>query len=165
MLRLVISGGQTGADQAAWRAARALGIATGGTMPKGYMTEAGPQPGLASDFGAVQCDSGDPAVRTRRNVRDADMTVFFGDDSSPGGRCTYRAARALGKHYLPIPRPSAFRPAVLAGLIRAEGVGILNVAGHRESTSPGIGDRVEKHLIETFRELTRLRYVYRSKSS
>jgi Circularly permutated YpsA SLOG family len=33
MLDKVISGGQTGAAQAGWRAARAVGIATGGWMP------------------------------------------------------------------------------------------------------------------------------------
>ncbi len=35
MLDKVVSGGQTGADQAAWRVARAYRIATGGWMPAG----------------------------------------------------------------------------------------------------------------------------------
>ena len=34
MIELVISGGQTGADQAGWRSAKKAGIATGGYMPK-----------------------------------------------------------------------------------------------------------------------------------
>ena len=34
MIDLVISGGQTGVDQAGWRAAKACGIRTGGWMPK-----------------------------------------------------------------------------------------------------------------------------------
>jgi hypothetical protein len=38
MIERVISGGQTGADQAGWRAARAAGIPTGGFMPKGFLT-------------------------------------------------------------------------------------------------------------------------------
>src|SRR5262249_34268512 len=39
MLDRVITGGQTGADQAAPRAARGAGIATGGWAPKGWVTE------------------------------------------------------------------------------------------------------------------------------
>jgi len=35
---LIISGGQTGADQAAWRAARSAGLPTGGVMPLGFLT-------------------------------------------------------------------------------------------------------------------------------
>jgi hypothetical protein len=39
MLERIISGGQSGVDQAGWRAARALGLAAGGWMPLG-LTEA-----------------------------------------------------------------------------------------------------------------------------
>ena len=53
MLERVISGGQTGADQAGWRAARAFGIPTGGAMPKGFLTEDGPCP----EFAAAQSDA------------------------------------------------------------------------------------------------------------
>jgi hypothetical protein len=42
MLELVISGGQTGADQGGLRATRACGIPTGGWAPRGWLTEAGP---------------------------------------------------------------------------------------------------------------------------
>ena len=46
----VISGGQTGVDQAALRAARSCGIPTGGWAPRGWLTEDGPAPWLA-DYG------------------------------------------------------------------------------------------------------------------
>lgn len=49
----VISGGQTGVDQAALRAARASGIVTGGFAPKGWATEDGPAPWLGSEYGLV----------------------------------------------------------------------------------------------------------------
>jgi hypothetical protein len=41
----IITGGQTGADQAAVRAGHAAGIPTGGFAPKGWLTEDGPAPG------------------------------------------------------------------------------------------------------------------------
>ena len=44
MLDRVVSGGQTGADQADWRAARTSGIATGGWTTAGFLTEAKPRP-------------------------------------------------------------------------------------------------------------------------
>lgn len=44
-LRWIISGGQTGADQGGLDAGKALGLKTGGLMPKGWRTEAGPRPG------------------------------------------------------------------------------------------------------------------------
>jgi hypothetical protein len=57
VLTKVISGGQTGADQAGWRAARAFGIPTGGWMPLEFRTERGPCPELAA-FGAVEIPLG-----------------------------------------------------------------------------------------------------------
>ena len=47
MIERVISGGQTGADQAGLAVAKRLGIPTGGCMPKGWLTEAGPRPDFA----------------------------------------------------------------------------------------------------------------------
>jgi Circularly permutated YpsA SLOG family len=39
--------------------------------------------------------------------------------------------------------------------IEAGEVRVLNVAGHRESTEPGIGDRVERFLLTFFRQMVR----------
>jgi len=44
MIKKIISGGQTGADQAALDVAIKLGIAHGGWIPKGRITEEGPLP-------------------------------------------------------------------------------------------------------------------------
>lgn len=51
MLERIVSGGQTGADQAALRAARAAGLPTGGWAPRGWLTEEGPAPWLANRSG------------------------------------------------------------------------------------------------------------------
>jgi hypothetical protein len=85
----VISGGQTGADQAALRAARACGIATGGWAPKGWLTE-GPldeeghpfpktvaSPWLAG-WELLECDEPGWRPWPRANVRDSDATLWFG---------------------------------------------------------------------------------------
>jgi Circularly permutated YpsA SLOG family len=58
VLDRVVSGGQTGADQAGWRAARASAIDTGGWMPENFLTEAGPRPDFFEMFGAVELPGG-----------------------------------------------------------------------------------------------------------
>ena len=55
MLEKIISGGQSGADQAGWRVARAFGIPTGGAMPLGFLTEEGSRPEFAELYGAGRC--------------------------------------------------------------------------------------------------------------
>ena len=77
MLDKIISGGQTGADQVALRAARAPGVPTGGWAPKGWLTEDGPAPWLA-DFGLAECPEPGYSARTLANVRDSDVTLRFG---------------------------------------------------------------------------------------
>ncbi len=146
MLERVVSGGQTGADQAGWRAAKAVGLATGGWMPADFMTETGPRPDFAEMLGAVEMPGVGYPERTRANARDSDATIRFGDPGSPGGRTTLRAFAGLGKPvYLVI--DGLTRPSDVAAWIEAEEVLVLNVAGSRESGASGIGDRVERFLL------------------
>jgi hypothetical protein len=151
MVKLVISGGQTGVDQAAWRAAKACGIPTGGKMPLGYLTEDGPRPDFAALYGAVEMPTVDYPARTRANVQDADATLWFGDAASRGGLCTAKACRDSGKPMLTITR--GLRPSQIASVIRAKGWQVLNIAGSRESNDLGIGQRVERFLADLFRRL------------
>jgi hypothetical protein len=75
MLDRVISGGQSGADQAGWRAARAAGITTGGSMPKGWLTEDGPRPEFAEIYNAVEMPTADYRARTEQNARESNATL------------------------------------------------------------------------------------------
>ena len=77
MLERVITGGQTGADQAAWRAARAAGLATGGWMPGGFRTEDGFHPEFGALYGASEHPSDSWDDRTVANVDDSDGTLVF----------------------------------------------------------------------------------------
>jgi hypothetical protein len=98
---MVISGGQTGADLAGWRAAKMAGIPTGGWMPRGFRTEgrvnhAGfltadeSHPEFAEMYGAREHLSPDYPPRTRMNaawVADeaGGIIVFDGSERmSPG---------------------------------------------------------------------------------
>lgn len=161
MIERVVTGGQTGVDQAAWRAARALGIATGGWVPRGYLTEDGPQPEELADFGAREHESTSWDARTEANVRDSDATLLFQSETSgPGVALTRAIARRLRRPCLRIDPdriddcPCAEVERV-AQWITTRRVRILNVAGDRESVAPGIGPRAERYLNEVLRRALR----------
>ena len=91
-------------------------------------------------------------ARTRANARDSDATLWFGDDGSVGFRTTVGASTALGRPTFLVVE-GVTRPPDVAAWIAAEEVRILNVAGNRESTSPGIGGRAERFLLAVFGKL------------
>lgn len=146
----IISGGQTGVDQAALITARKLGIETGGTAPHGWRTYAGPAPWLA-DYGLVEHASAEYAPRTRQNVEDSVGTLIFGDVNSPGCRLTRDTAVAMGRSIILIGWPPDAVPAMACRLRRwlrayVRG-GVLNVAGNREEMNAGVGAAVEALLL------------------
>jgi hypothetical protein len=135
IVRKIISGGQTGADQSGLFAGLILGIETGGTAPYNWMTEKGPDRLLLEGFGLV-AGPYDPwtfRLRTRLNVINSDGTVIFGRVSSSGTKLTIKYLNKDNKPY--ICNPSAIQ---LLAWIQENHIQILNVAGNREGTNPGI---------------------------
>ncbi len=166
----VISGGQTGADQAGLRAARAFGIPTGGYAPREWTTESGPAPWLA-DFGLVECpkptDKTRDAVegwlyrsicyaeRTKANATESDATLWFemGEKDSKGFECTKKAAVGAGNPIYVVERGDRM-PDATVGFLKQywnfKAIEVLNVAGNRESKSSGIEAWVFGYLCEVF---------------
>lgn len=142
----IISGGQTGADRGGLDAALELGIPTGGMAPLRYRTEDGPDPSL-KDYGLAESSSSIYGVRTKWNVTNSDGTVIFGKATSPGSKLTADYCIQLGKYCTINPTIKAFR-----AWVHKNGIETLNVAGNRESTNPGIHDRVVRFLVEALRE-------------
>jgi hypothetical protein len=154
VLEVIITGGQTGADQAAWRAASNSGLKTSGWMRKGFLTEEGPRPEFAKLYGARELDSPEYRVRTEENVRDSDATIWFGSIDTPGARTTLSAIKILGRPQQIIKPNDLIRPSAIASwLARNPSIRRLNVAGNRESIEPGIGDRVERFLTQMMGQL------------
>lgn len=155
MLTLVISGGQSGVDQAALRAARSLGIATGGWSAKGWLVETpggrGEEaaPWLA-DYGLCECEVPGYPARRRRNVRQSDATLLLGRADSHGSKGAISDCAKAGKPLFHV-KPGVTRPSEAARWLRENGVKVLNCAGNRESSDPGIGARAERFLVATFR--------------
>jgi hypothetical protein len=157
MIERVISGGQTGADQGALRAARACGIPTGGWALRGWLTEDGPAPWLA-DWGLVEYQEGETVAerykaRRRRCVRDCHAALIFGEITSAGSKGLQRDCEALGKPLVWV-EPGLTTPRqILEFISEAPHIKRLPTAGDRESHQPGIGARVERFLVTVFSSL------------
>lgn len=146
MITLIISGGQTGADQAGLVAAKKRGIATSGWAPKGWRTEAGEAKWLAQ-FGLMEHETEyDYAPRTKANVDMADATVIFGKRSR-GSNLTERCCQLAGKPYKWVHHPGRGSEMGLRLWLKRTPIETLNVAGNRESVNPGICMWVETLLV------------------
>lgn len=127
-------------DRAALEVARAVGIPVGGWCPAGgWAEDLTEPPGLLTLYPELRpTPSGDPAVRTRWNVRDSDATLVVtrAGVTSPGTTSTVAIAEELDRpHLLVDPADDALLLSWLDGLPRGL---VLNVAGPRESEAPGI---------------------------
>jgi hypothetical protein len=148
MITKIISGGQTGADQGALRAAKAAGIQTGGWVPRHCMTEVGPMRSLLTDFGCQEANSESYAFRTRLNVRDSDGTLWVSNQitvTSPGYYATAAAANDYERPFKIVKLILGTTDSIedVLSWCQAHEIRILNVAGHRESSALGLGAQVE----------------------
>lgn len=160
MIRLVITGGQTGADLGGWRAARSCGVGTSGWMTIGYMTEQGPRPEYAREFGAIEIPDEyravpqhqQQAIRRRLNAEWADAIVLFGDNESRGSRGLIADAEKIGRPLF-WAEPGVATPRRLAAwLVNWQRIPMkLMIAGNRESGAPGIAAKVETFMAAAIR--------------
>lgn len=146
----IISGGQTGVDQAALDAARELDLAYGGYIPRGRWTEDGPLP--CHYMGMVETEGRHPAARTKLNVRTTDATLIFSRGECEGGTLLTRiTAEDAGKPHLHIDL-SRMSEDHAAAAIR-EWLGrlrphLLNVAGPRASKDEAIYAQTRAILLQ-----------------
>ncbi len=152
MIRKLISGGQTGADISIVAVGARLGIEIGGLVPKGWRTERGAAPELEQS-GFTESDSSDYRVRTRLNVEHGDATLIFATDpDSDGTRLTIDHAHKLGRPCLVLNPFEVTAEKRARRWLRDTSPEVLNVAGNRESRSPGIGRRAEQILLAALAE-------------
>jgi Circularly permutated YpsA SLOG family len=158
-LRKVLSGGQTGVDQAALRVAKALGFEIGGWCPPGRQSEAGPIPGefpLRETPEERSADAADVprSLRTEWNVRDADATLILRaiqedrspDKIDPGTRWTALAAVLHGKPTLTCRLDDPREVLRARRWLEALGIETLTIAGASEARVAGIGRAAEEFL-------------------
>jgi hypothetical protein len=139
MLIKIISGGQTGADQAALDVAIKLGIPYGGWIPKGRKTEEGI---LDSKYKLKEMETTNYNKRTEQNVIDSDGTLIISHDRLTGGS-DYTREMALLHHrpwlHIDLNKIGAFQAAgKIKSWITENDIQVLNVAGSRASKDPAI---------------------------
>ncbi len=148
MLQRVISGGQTGVDRAGLDAAIDEGIPNGGWCPKDRRSEDGRIP---ERYDLVETPLADAAQRTEWNVRDSDGTLVLTIGEPTGGTAlTVRLAREHRKPCLVVELGGHPDPEAAMAWFEEYGISVLNVAGPRESTFPGIHERAASFLGRLF---------------
>ena len=139
IIEKIVSGGQTGADQAALDVAIKLGIPHGGWVPKGRRTEAGT---LHRRYQMREMPTDGYAERTEQNVIDSDGTVILSHGALDGGSALTKI-RALERGrphlHLDMERLSIAEAAdALKEWVGNNAIRVLNVAGPRASKEPDI---------------------------
>lgn len=156
-IKKIISGGQTGVDQAALQAGLDLGFRIDGWCPPGRKCENGTIPDKFPLKETIH-DRSQKALniprsqRTEFNVRDADASLILKPDhlKDSGTECTEQFARKYNKPILQTD-PFAFNAKeVISEWLNSESVTILNIAGPSENTVPGIYNQVYNLLIRVF---------------
>ena len=164
MLKKIISGMQTGADIGSIKAAKVKGIATGGSIPKGFKTLNGPCPEYAELYGAVEHSSDKYPPRTYENVKSSNATLRFAVNyDSSGEICTKKAIDQYNRPYFDVHISNGNgklvakeTPIEVAKWIFENKFETLNCAGNSERTAKGI-----EKFVQGFMEIVIVELRYR----
>ncbi len=143
-LSKIVSGGQTGVDRAALAVAVFMEIPHGGWCPKGRRSEDGSIPQI---YQLKETEQADYSVRTEKNVVDSDGTLVLHVGKPKGG--TALTIRLLNKHkrtHLLVDLAIEHDYQSVRDWLEKERISVLNVAGPRESSQPGITMHAEQFL-------------------
>ena len=121
-----------------------LGISHGGWCPRGRLAEDGRIP---DRYQLQETEGADYPLRTEQNVLDSDATLILCRGEPGGGtELTLRLAERHGRPCLVVDLDAPPPPAEVADWLRARQIKVLNVAGPRESQSPGIARQAAEFL-------------------
>lgn len=144
-IRKIVSGGQTGADRAAFDFALENNIRIGGFVPKNRLAENGKIPAKYTNL--IETAAEDYAERTELNVKNSDATLILSHGELKGGSLlTQQFAQKHKKPHLHIDfsvmpmQKAAEKTQNWLDLIECE---VLNVAGGRASEDPKIYEQTK----------------------
>jgi predicted Rossmann-fold nucleotide-binding protein len=144
----IISGGQTGVDRAALDVALTLRIPFGGFCPKGRKSEDGAIP---EKYLLIETKSDNYPERTELNVKTGDGTlILIAGDFDRGTQLTIELCKRHNKPCLVIDLNDEKDPVDLKLWIEKNDISVLNIAGNRESISPGIHKKAYQFLLTEF---------------
>jgi hypothetical protein len=132
----IISGGQSGVDRSALDFSLQYKIECGGWCPRGRLAEDGIIPEM---YPLIETKESEPIYRTMRNIESADGTlIIYRRKMDKGSRQTADYAKKVSAPYLIIDLKKSFSAAKIKDWLIMNRIKILNIAGPRESNSPGI---------------------------
>lgn len=151
-IKIIISGGQTGADRAAFDFALENNIEIGGFVPRGRRAEDGR---ISDDYpNLTETASRNYSVRTELNVQNSDATLIVSHGKLTGGSLfTKRFAVKHQKPFLYVNfneisiEDAAKKARKWLASVKCKK---LNVAGARASTDPQIYEKMKRFLTELF---------------
>ena len=134
----IISGGQTGVDQGALDFALDYNFECGGYCPKGRKSEKGTIP---FKYPLIELDDEDYIHRTRLNVLESDATIIVKDEFELG-EGTLKTINFCKQFQKPFLMYDVFYDPInyeeFQNWLKINNIEVLNVAGNRNSESPGI---------------------------
>lgn len=134
--QLIVSGGQTGVDRAALDVAIELQVPHGGHCPRGRKAEDGPIP---EAYRLTETSSDRYPERTELNVRNTDATLILHRGViSAGTALTVRIAKRWQRPCFCVDISDTDAAVRIREWLVTNRPDRLNVAGPRESSSPGI---------------------------
>ena len=147
----MITGGQTGVDQGALDFALENELPCGGWSPKGRIAENGVIPLI---YPVEECDSDIYDVRTELNVQTGDGTLIITleNDIGEGTKYTIDMCRKHEKPFIILEMNDNITTICerFDIWLNKHDIQILNIAGSRESSSPGIQGKTKEFLGKLF---------------
>ncbi len=151
-IKTIISGGQTGADRAAFDFALENNLAVAGFVPKGRRAEDGT---ISENYpNLIETAKRDYAERTALNVQISDATLIVSHGKlTRGSRLTKKLAE---KHQKPFLHVDFLESSIEESVTKAQKwlVSVkckkLNIAGSRTSTDPQIYEKTKQFLAGLF---------------
>jgi hypothetical protein len=156
MIEKIVSGGQTGVDQAALAMAVKSGIPIGGWCPKGGLDAAGVDARLTYPS-LKEAKTTNPDERTKLNIEDSDGTLIIVPQLPlpvsivDGTKLTITHAVEKNKPNLVVDlsnREEAISQ--ISNWVHENDIRVLNIGGPRESSWPGINKETAELLEELF---------------
>jgi hypothetical protein len=142
----IFSGGQTGVDRAALDVALELGLGVDGWCPSGRRAMDGRVP---ERYPLRETPSRAYRQRTEWNVRDSDATlVLFRGDLTGGTRLTADLAAHYARPVMLVDLEAPEPVSSVREWLREKAVRVLNVAGPREESAPGIYRASRLYLLQ-----------------
>ncbi len=132
----IISGGQSGVDRSALDFSLQNNINCGGWCPNGRWAEDGIIP---SKYPLVETVETETIYRTMKNIESSNGTlILYNKSMDKGTKQTLNYAQKLNVPVLNIDLSKKISENILQNWIRTHKLKTLNIAGPRESNSPGI---------------------------